>query len=202
MKNVISHHRVIDWMNVIRENPDNYRILENFWASQLNSKAWLVNILHTYGWGCWFPPGNVYIFGGWYGILAQMIVDNFPNVNVISIDKDPQCIEMGKKLSNDDSRITFVCDDMETYSSYYVPSLIINTSTEHVSQEVFDSWLVNVPVHIPVILQGNDYFSCIEHVRCFPTLQEFTTHNPLSYTLFSGSLDCTQFTRYMSLGYK
>jgi len=199
MKNLISHHRVIDWMNIIRETPDNYRILENFWASQLNSKAWLVNILNAY---TDIPPGTVYIFGGWYGILAQMIVDNFQEVNVISIDKDPECASLGSRLCNYDSRITFVCDDMQTFSSYEKTSLVINTSTEHVTQEIFNDWLNKIPECSLVALQGNNYFSCLEHVRCFSTLQEFTSHNPLSRTLFSGNLDCIQFTRYMSLGYK
>ena len=45
---MLSHERVIQWMNVIRKTTgaSQYRILENFWASQLNSKVWMVrNIL-------------------------------------------------------------------------------------------------------------------------------------------------------------
>ena len=43
-KFMLSHERVIQWMNVIRKTTgaSQYRILENFWASQLNSKVWMV----------------------------------------------------------------------------------------------------------------------------------------------------------------
>lgn len=71
----VSTDRIIQWMNVIREENEfkKHRLLENFWASQLRSKSWLVNTIKQK-----FPDisGNVYIFGGWYGILAQLVVDN------------------------------------------------------------------------------------------------------------------------------
>jgi len=81
-------------------------------------------------------------------------------------------------------------------------SLIINTSTEHVSQNTFDTWLNNMPANVPIILQGNNFFSCEEHIRCTDTLNEFTKINKLDTIIYSGELDCIQFKRFMIIGNK
>ena len=80
-------------------------------------------------------------------------------------------------------------------------TLVINTSTEHVSQETFDSWLRHVPEHSCIVLQGNNFFSCSEHVRCTSSLSEFQQINKMNKIKFAGELDCVQFTRYMTIGY-
>jgi hypothetical protein len=187
-------------MNVIRETSgtNQYRLLENFWASQLRSKAWLINTIKMLD----LPQsGNVYIFGGWYGILASLIMDNFDYDIVCSIDIDPNCKVIGELL---DSRIKFVSSDMIYIIKEEITnaSLIINTSTEHVSQNTFDIWLNNMPNNVPIILQGNNFFSCNEHIRCTDTLSEFTKINQLDTVIYSGELDCIQFKRFMNIGYK
>jgi hypothetical protein len=187
-------------MNVIRETSgtNQYRLLENFWASQLRSKAWVINTIKILD----LPQdGNVYIFGGWYGILASLIMDNFDYDIVCSIDIDPNCKVIGELL---DSRIKFVSSDMIYIIKEEITnaSLIINTSTEHVSQNTFDIWLNNMPNNVPIILQGNNFFSCKEHIRCTDTLNEFTKINQLNTVIYSDELDCIQFNRFMNIGYK
>ena len=187
-------------MNVVRDTSgtDQYRLLENFWASQLRSKAWLINTIKILD----LPQrGNVYIFGGWYGILASLIKDNFDYDAVYSIDIDAECEITGKLL---DSRIKFVTSDMTNITKEEIinASLIINTSTEHISQNTFDTWLNNMPDNVPIILQGNNYFSCEEHVRCSIDLEDFKKMNFLDVIHYEGELDCTQFTRYMIIGNK
>jgi hypothetical protein len=196
----ISSDRIIQWMNVVRDTSgtDQYRLLENFWASQLRSKAWLINTIKILD----LPQrGNVYIFGGWYGILASLIKDNFDYDAVYSIDIDAECEITGKLL---DSRIKFVTSDMTNITKEEIinASLIINTSTEHISQNTFDTWLNNMPDNVPIILQGNNYFSCEEHVRCSIDLEDFKKMNFLDVIHYEGELDCTQFTRYMIIGNK
>ena len=187
-------------MNAIRDTSgtDQYRLLENFWASQLRSKAWLINVIKMLD----LPQdGNVYIFGGWYGILASLILDNFNYNAVYSIDIDTDCKVIGKKL---DGRIKFVTSDMMDMTKEEIinASLIINTSTEHVSQNTFDVWLNNMPNNVPIILQGNNYFSCKEHIRCTDTIEDFTTIHHLDKVIYSGEMDCIQFIRFMNIGYK
>lgn len=196
----ISSNRVITWMKVVRETSgaEQYRLLENFWPSQISSKSWIINTIKSLQ----LPQtGNVYIFGGWYGILASLIKDNFLYDTVYSIDIDPGCRPLGKRL---DDRIKFVVSDMKDIDRAELlnAGLIINTSTEHISQETFDVWMSNMPLNVPIILQGNNYFDCAEHIRCVHTIEEFDSLHPLDEVLFLDQLDCVEFTRFMKIGYK
>lgn len=201
---MIPHERVIQWMNVVREeihSPEQFRVLENFWASQLNSKMWLIE--HINEQCLLFPGSHIYIFGGWYGILAQLLIQAIPGVKVTSIDIDPKCAIFGKRLKLPDDDIEFITADMQHFTEYTPNTrLIINTSTEHVTQETFDSWLFNVPQNVNVVLQGNDFFACEEHVRCCETIEDFIKINNLNNIKFAGKLDCIQFTRFMMIGNK
>lgn len=192
-------------MNAIRNSPEKqqYRLLECFWESQLTSKGWLINTLKSLA----LPhEGDVYIFGGWYGVLASLINDEFEYSNVYSIDIDASC-KYFTEIYNLDNRINFVTSDMKDYE-YQSDNigLIINTSTEHVTQETFDVWMSKVPNNVPIVLQGNNFYDCEEHIRCTDTLDDFKKLNPLKKYMYSGGLICTgpngNFTRFMSIGYK
>lgn len=192
-------------MNAIRNSPDKqqYRLLECFWESQLTSKGWLINTITSLN---LVQNGNVYIFGGWYGILASLIKDEFDYTKVYSIDIDASC-KYFSEIHNIDNRISFITSDMKDYQ--YNDSnigIIINTSTEHVTQETFDAWIANVPNNIPIILQGNNFYDCEEHIRCTDTLDDFKRINPLKKYIYTGELTCYgpngPFTRFMSIGYK
>lgn len=202
----ISSERVISWMNVIRNfsEKQKFRILENFWESQIKSKAWLINEIKNQN----LPiEKNIYIFGGWYGILAQLLLDTFPKIKTVySIDIDFDCKMYGNLLSNNDKRIVFITEDMKNFSSYNNPSLIINTSTEHITQKKYNEWLEKIPNNVPIIVQGNDFYECSEHVRCHDTLEEFNKNNKLTKTLYTDKLECMGpnglFNRFMTIGYK
>jgi len=200
---MISHHRIVQWMNTIRDTKGEkqYRILENFWSSQLNSKIWLVNSVSSHL--NMNMRGIIYIFGGWYGILAQILSDKFKYTEIVSVDIDSECEYYGNMLKLPSDNITFVTADMQTWNSYdNNVKLIVNTSTEHVEQEIYNKWLENVPRNVLIALQGNDFYSCNEHIRCCNTLEDFKAANPLDKYLFQGTLDCQTFTRWMTLGYK
>lgn len=197
--------RFIHWMNVIRDTSDDelrYDLLECFWESQVKSKYWMVEELKQLESDV---RGIVYVFGGWHGLAAMTLIDNFSNIETIySIDKNPACVMQGNILSNNDSKIFFLTDDMSSFKFYSKDAgLIVNTSTEHITQEDFDSWLTNVPDNVLIVLQGNNYKELVgEHIRTTDTLQEFKEKNSLGTILFAGELDCKQFTRYMVIGYK
>jgi hypothetical protein len=195
---MVSETRIVQWMNVIRNSSGETqkRILESFWESQLKSKSWIVRELKKLK---LLDDGNVYIFGGWYGVLASLILDNFLYKNVYSVDIDLNCTVIGSQMDN---RIHFITDDMASFNEYYSAGLVVNTSTEHISQDIFDKWLKNAPNKVPIVLQGNNFFSCEEHVRCHNTLDEFIKNNKLSKIVYSGVLDCKDFNRYMIIGYK
>lgn len=204
----ISPDRIIQWMNVIRsyqnEPVKQFRVLENFWESQIKSKVWLLeNIIN-------FAPNKdikcVYIFGGWYGILAQLLSDFYPDAKIFSIDQDPECEIIGKNLLVGDNNITFVTKKMEFYDGIenINPShiLVINTSIEHIDEHIFNMWFKIIPAKTTLVLQSNNFFDCEEHIRCSKSLEEFEKIGELSEILMTGSLDCKQFTRYMLIGRK
>jgi len=196
---MITNERFISWMNVVRNNSGSvqYRILESFWESQITSKQWIIDVLkhQNIQWS-----GTVYIFGGWFGVLGGMLKDEFPNFSdICSIDINPDVEKIGKKMNPD---IRFVTSDMKDFCYTETPSLIINTSTEHIEQDVFDVWMKNIPKFVPVVLQGNNFFECVEHVRCSKNINDFKKMNFMDSTKYAGELDCKQFTRYMTIGYK
>lgn len=196
---MLQTNRVIQWMNVIRqcEGKTQYRILESFWESQLTSKQWIVDTLKQKN---ILTNGHVYIFGGWFGVLGGMLLDEFTGIRkVYSVDIDPAVKKLGEQLNPD---VIFATSDMQEFTLDEQPALIINTSTEHITQSVYETWLQRIPKRVPIILQGNNYFSCEEHVRCSQGLNEFKKMNPLDSIIYEGQLDCKQFMRYMTIGYR
>lgn len=191
-------------MNVIRDTSgiEQYRLLENFWESQLKSKAWVINTLKSLDLSI---TGDVYIFGGWYGVLGSLIKENFSYERIYSIDIDPSCERMGKKL---DDQISFITVNMVdfTFKNRSNVGLIINTSTEHISQETFDLWMKTLPSNTPIVLQGNNFYECTEHIRCTKNLEDFKNSNLLMQYIYTGELGCQgptgPFTRFMGIGYK
>lgn len=194
------------WMKFIRYHPDQAdRYMDCFWFSQIDSKARLLVELEQ------IQPktSSVYIFGGWYGVMAQMILDSldfFPD-NIYTIDIDPQC----EWVVNDvitDGRVCAVTADCATYRYPIVPDVVINTVTEHLQQSDYDLWWSNVPRGTRFFLQGNDYYDNIEHIRCFDSLEDFETHNCSDAVMvgrsrweFTGPND-KQYNRFMVWGVK
>jgi hypothetical protein len=204
----ISSHDLVRWMDVVRsvQGREQLRVLESFWASQIRSKAWIVNSLKRLSEWDWKDETweRIYVFGGWYGVSGTLLKRAFPRARVVSIDIDPECAKIGQRMNPD---VEFVTCDMAEFN-YYAPGhyLIINTSTEHVSQETFDTWRNNLPRsgptdnHHVLVLQGNNFDSIPEHIRCADDIDHFRTINRVSnHRIYSGELNCIQFTRYMTM---
>jgi hypothetical protein len=193
----ITNTRLLNWMATIKTSYSNiqFRIFENFWASQIDSKFWLLEELKKIE----IEKGNVYIFGGWYGTLGGLIIDNLQVNDVFSIDIDPSCASIGKVLNPD---VKFITQNMREKFNLNNPCLLVNTSTEHISQEIFQEWYDTLPKNVPIVLQGNNFHQCSEHIRCANSLQEFIDMNKLDEVILSGQLDCKDFTRFMQIGYK
>ncbi len=142
------------WMFEIRDNP---RLLDCFWQSQVQSKKWIIDTLvkEAYWRG---SMGDIVIFGGWYGVLAQMLHQQFGG-KYISVDNDPSCEEVFDRI-NTSNKIVFKngCMSDYDYSDSVFLDMVINTSTEHVSQEVYAQWWENVPKGTKYIIQGNNFF--------------------------------------------
>lgn len=191
------------WFNALRDLPDHERTraLDAFWAGQLDSKVWLTEELNK----VLSSPSDVYIFGGWIGVLASIMLQSstFPINKLRSIDLDSWCEPiadmMCKPHEMNEWRFKARTADMSLYEYESTPDVVINTSTEHVIQSVYDDWYNNIPTGTLIVAQGNDFFSCPEHVRCSNTIEEFEKQNHVSSPLFSGSLQTHLYKRFMCI---
>lgn len=200
----LSIKTVSRWFSMVRNVSPSQRdrVLECFWDTQLSAKSWLIEQLNTIDEIKNDSDHSIYIFGGWYGVLASMMLDMFnaPINGVWSIDLDSDCMVIGSNLCVDE-RLHFVTADMAlyTYPWEHVPTVVINTSSEHVEQGVYDTWYDKIPRGTIVVVQSNNYYECAEHTRCVNNLREFATVNHVVDPVYIGELPNSQYTRYMAI---
>lgn len=211
MKNHFSDESIIWIADAMRRFPEHQeRLLDCFWRGQIESKSWLVDILNSnIRWG----QGEqvIHIFGGWYGILAAMLFDSaeFRIKFIRSIDLDPSCEPVADHVNKPNEmaewRFKAFTNSMADYEYDHAPTVVINTSTEHVSQDVYDAWFDRIPAGTLVVLQGNDFFACEEHVRCSKDLDEFQAQSRLENIQYRGEFKAdagSGYTRFMLIGTK
>jgi spermidine synthase len=199
----IDTNDLIYWFNAIRNLPDDQRTraLDATWAGQLQSKAWLVNTLKQY----MDKPSNVYIFGGWIGILASMMFQHLPVNKIRSIDLDPWCENIADTINKpyemDKWRFKAITEDMSSYDYDWgiISDVVVNTSSEHVNQSTYDKWFNMICPGSLVVVQGNNFFDCSEHIRCSQSLNDFENMNNVYDPLFTGQYHTDKYTRYMSI---
>lgn len=192
------------WFNAIRNLSEERRTraLESFYSGQLLSKGWLVNCLSYFV----DHPSNIYIFGGWTGVLSSMLFNStIPVKKIRSIDMDPLCEEIADTINKpyemDGWRFKAVTADMTRYDYDWdiTSDVVINTVCEHLTQEAYTEWYDRIATGSLIVAQGNNYFSCPEHIRCNNNLNEFMDANYVRDSLFSGHLHTKKYTRYMSI---
>jgi hypothetical protein len=80
---------VLFWMDAIRNSKDRSRVLESFWKGQIKSKVWLIEQIKKYI--DFAGRHNIAIYGGWNGVLANLIFNSEIEVShITSIDIDPE----------------------------------------------------------------------------------------------------------------
>ena len=192
------------WFNSIRNLSEERRTraLESFYSGQLLSKGWLIHCLSYYV----EHSSNVYIFGGWTGVLSSMLFNSkIPVKKIRSIDMDPLCEEIADTINKpyemDGWRFKAVTADMTRYDYDWgiTSDVVINTVCEHLTQEAYTEWYDRIATGSLIVAQSNNYFSCPEHIRCNNNLNEFMDANYVRDALFSGHLHTKEYTRYMSI---
>lgn len=190
------------WMDAIRNSENHFGVLESFWKGQLQSKEWLINNLHTF---IGTNP-NIVIHGGWNGVLASMLFNSIIRPDQIrSIDIDENCEETANMICKQQEmsgKFAAITADMCTYEYEFEPDVVINTSTEHISQEQYDMWLGNVPDSSLIVLQNNDYYDLPEHIRCYDTVDDFAAHSRLRYIYKQDTLKLPLYNRFLLIGRK
>lgn len=201
----VNTSEIIYWFNALRNLPieERTRALDAFWAGQIDSKVWLVESLTNVD----LPLNyNIYIFGGWIGILASLLLQTDQRIGKIrSIDLDPWCEEVADMICKPHEmngwRFKARTGNMMTYEYEWGirPHVVINTSTEHVDQETYNAWYDSIPADTWVVAQGNDFFECEEHVRSTKDLETFMQVNSVVDPIYAGSLPHDLYTRYMCI---
>ena len=199
MKIDIEH--ILFWMDAIRNSSDRYRTLESFWKGQIYSKTWLIDKLSKH---VDFVDLMI-IHGGWNGVLASLFFQSTIKIDkIISIDIDDSCREVAStmnKLEEMQGRFNAVTSNMADYKYEFFPSVIINTSCEHIDQETYNRWLSNIPKDSLIVLQSNDYFDLTEHVRCSIDLDDFKRQSNIR-VIDSAELILPKYKRFMLIGYR
>lgn len=182
-------------MEYIRNNPENaYRFSENFWDSQIQSKQWLLEHIDR-------TSQTICIFGGWYGVLAQFIANKNPYAYIVTTDIDESCGDVFRQINVSDNIAFKHWDMVGGIPMSLDPELVINTSSEHVTQEVYDEWWNSIPSGTKYIVQGNNLENP-EHVRLANNLEHFLEINRIVSPDYAGILKCGHFYRFMGVGIK
>ena len=217
------------WWNIrgivtaILENPDvNWK--DMYSMGQLESKFWVVEELEALR----VNLGTIFLCGGWYASLANMIfMSNLPVTKIRSFDIDPSCVSIAETLNREyvaaewtfkaiTENIHNINYEGHTYNTiksssphayddtlvelYDNPDTIINTSCEHI--EDFDSWYYSIPVDKLIILQSNNYFELEEHINCVKDAESFLKQCPMSNLLYGGTIELPKYNRFMLIGKK
>lgn len=191
---------VLFWMDAIRNANDRYRVLESFWKGQVHSKVWIVHRLEEL---LNNKEVDIVIHGGWNGILASLLFNSKLNVlKITSVDIDAECEVVAStvnKRQEIDGRFCAVTADSTVVP--FTSNVVVNTICEHLTQEQHDAWLELVPNGALIVLQGNNYYECKEHVRCSSSIEEFIQQSGIS-PLWLGEYETQKYTRYMVIGEK
>jgi hypothetical protein len=191
------------WMDAVRNSENHFGVLESFWKGQIKSKVWLIEKLTGY---TPIKPLNIVIHGGWNGVLSSLLFNSRLDINDIrSIDIDPSCEETANMICKRQEMIgkfTAITTDMCEYKYEYEPDVVINTSTEHITQEQYNLWLSNVPDNCLVVLQNNNYKEVPDHVRCYDSLHQFADNSGLGDIMYKDTLELPLYDRYLLIGRK
>ena len=178
------------------------------WSSgQVGSKIWLCEELEKIS----IDLSNIWILGGWYGILSFLLLSR-NNINQIrSFDIDLNCEKIADNINKlwliDNWKFKAVTKNINTlnYTSQefgFVPKIVINTSTEHIFG---NEWFHNIPSGTLTIIQSTNQKHS-DHYFCVNTVDELIERYKISSLLFAGTKEFTypdsSFKRFMIIGNK
>ncbi|MEM7646687.1 MAG: hypothetical protein AAF203_07250, partial [Pseudomonadota bacterium] len=183
---------------------------------QVSSKLWLCQELAKH---IDLSEKSILLLCGWYGSLNLFLRATTINreYRLLSVDIDPDCEELARKLNLEDSKKSLfqaISGDVTQidYEKWALGALdlrgdcetpfdcVINTSCEHL--ENFEEFYDGLPQEPLLVLQSNNFFGCDGHVNCVEDLESFRQQAPMKRRLFQGELDVGKYKRFMLIGYK
>ena len=191
---------------------------DHFSRGQIKSKLWMMEELRNVVSGN--ELGIVVLYGGWYATIAHFFFKFFSPSKLYSIDLDSTTVDIAdgfnirhgernewqfKAFAQDVNSITYdeegkftLPDDDRLDNLTIKPTVVINTSCEHMNEE----WFYNLPDGQFVALQTNDYFANEQHTNCVNGINEALAKYKFSEVYFSGELDTQLYNRFMIIGKK
>jgi hypothetical protein len=183
---------------------------DHFSRGQMRSKTWIINELSKIIDNK--QLGTVVMYGGWYATVASMLFQKFNIKKFYNLDLDESVMEISKDfnyryrksgqfeaVSCDVNQIIYDNNQCKLPNGSLVkPTVVINTSCEHMTEE----WFYNLPDGQFVVLQTNNYFSNEQHINCVNNVQEALDKYQFSNVLYAGEIENLLYDRYMIIGIK
>lgn len=146
------------WAKVAYNHPDQWEsICKSFNPNQLESKSELAESVMYWK--------EFTVLGGWYcNLLSAMC----PSSDITSVDIDPICKKIGRKMTDN---VKYITADLLDYE--VLTRAVINPSTEHIETDKFLIHLNEIPKGTIYIMQNNNMFHESTHINCFHTLKDF-----------------------------
>lgn len=205
----------------IRDGYNTEHLVDAFSRGQVKSKIWLATELAKIS----SKYKTAYILASWYGQLV-----NYMDIAGIHCDKirlfdlDAEACDVSDNIFNFDKmsnswQAKSVCMDLNDITwtkkggTYHIPDvdrpfdestmpdLIINTSSEHMSDEWFFKIkfkeLESNPI---VVIQSNNLFDVPEHINCVYSVSHLKKKFPMKEILFEGEIQLKGYKRFMLIG--
>jgi hypothetical protein len=213
----LKHFRSIN--KYFKENEDVSVINDAFSRGQIRSKVWLLEELRKIN----KKFDNIALLAGWMGQLVDLLERSIQFTNLRNIELDRQsCLESDYNFNLDNLnewRVKSVCADINNLTAHqngyelnvenfktneiatekFLPNLIINTSSEHMSDEWYQQ-IQNKGWDCIVAIQSNNLFDHPDHVNCVYSDSHMMKKYPMKEVLFHGELQLIGFKRVMVIG--
>jgi hypothetical protein len=200
---------------------DHDKVSKDAWShGQLNSKIWLLKELSKID----LDLGDIWLLCGWVGSLSLLMNHvrlplSFSTIR--SFDIDSRCAQLAdilnkpqvknnwrfkattadvNKLRYNDHVYETIKYDGSKQTLIESADTIINTSCDHMGED--SAWWDNITPGKLIILQNNDFVDIDEHNNTVDSICKFRDMYPMENLLYSGTLDCKIYNRFMLIGYK
>lgn len=207
--------------NYIKENNNSSAMQDAMSRSQLRSKIWLVEELAKIQ----LHFNHVAVMAGWFGQLCAIYDKKltYKKIRIIELDKIAcELSDYSFNLSNlENYKIKSVHADINnlmlhkngyewsvenfkdttSYVEKFLPKLIINTSSEHMTEEWYNQIRFKEMESDPIVaIQSNNMFDGEGHVNCVHSIDHMKKKFPMKEILFEGELQLKGYKRVMLIG--
>lgn len=218
--NKTSWDDVADWADTLYRVPPSFLNeaiksqypRDAFSLGQLASKIWLLTELGESGY--YDPDSQWAILGCWIGSLVPLLHRQHPIKRIYGFDTDHNAIQLSEQFNRryveNSWKYKGVVADVSTMDTskmefftggeliQFTPNVVINTSSEHMSTEWFDT----ASVDQLIVMQTNNSEYEEGHINTCNSVEDMKYRYPLSRTMYEGEFQMPTYTRYMQIGYK